>query len=147
MLTDGLSSAVNKHSIFFQNMAVIAAFADSLVTFEGRTCGSGGLVWVFFPLPLPGLVMLPCGNCWDTKDFKERTEWPMWRVLWEKQNAPALRQQCNVREMENKHKPECFVCFLLWQLSGGNIHSGNSSFSTVLGISTKFGVKKSIWDK
>lgn len=43
---------------------------------------------------------------------------------------------CLTRKMENKYKPDYFVCFLLWYLLSGNIQSGNSSFSTVLQLFT-----------
>lgn len=54
LLTAGLSSAANKHSIVFVwNMVILAAFGDVLVMFEGRSLPQR--VWIVFFLLLSWL--------------------------------------------------------------------------------------------
>lgn len=71
VLTAGLSSAANKHSIIFvQDVVIIAAFGDVLIILEGRSTIVGLDCFFFFPLLL-GLVTLQSGNHSDTKGLKE----------------------------------------------------------------------------
>lgn len=116
--------------------------------YSGSLCWHPGNVWrwnlpqwgfgVFFafPLPLLGLVTLPCGNHSDTKDFKELNGWCS-MCCGKSRKHQKLHHQCCAWEMENKYKlGYYFVCFLLWKLPSGNIDSGDSSCCTMPRIFT-----------